>query len=850
MAINVEISKITGINQVGNSYQRKSAVPLDYYSLFNTKAEAEAYAASNPVSYVGQVISYIDEGAVKVCVIENTEGLLKEVGTAPIGDNRTIEVSAAGAISLLGATSAENGTLPMLEEVEEDGQKVSKLVWKTLEDIGAGDGNDNTTYEFTFTDEKIIITPKENGVAKTAIELDLSTFVTANELDEIIGVPADDETVATGLYRVINDTLDEAKSYADNHDNNTTYTISYEQSVETTDEVEGHPARIVLTPSEGTPSYIDATPFIKDGMLNNVIYTPENNTLTFYWKTEAGIEPIPVVLTDIIEPYNAGNGLDLVDNTFSVKLAQDTESFLSNGDTGLKLSGIQEAINTAMNEALRAAKDYADEKEHKNTTYTISTSDTDTKVNVVLTSNEGEAQTVELNTYNIDKIDKMLYEGKYDDIISNIPEEKRSNARLISDEEIKKIAGLSFGENGEIGISGTVSADKVTGLADAIDSRVTGSEGLNIARNAQVNVIETVKVNGTALTVTDKAVDVTVPTKVSDLTNDAGYVTNVRVKDKVTDGEGTTTYESLLKINPSTDSSTVLVVDDSGIQALIKQVKDTSDTAVQTAKFAGTAFTKTGTELSISQTDARTALGLGSAAYKDESAFAPADSYKIQQSEVTNKFTKAAHVLSTLSQNTNGEIAYEVKELTPADIGAQKAGNYKTEQTAVEDPTATAYTGSTLSYIETLSQDKNGVISATKRSFDIAAYVTNVIGDMTNIMNFRGVVTKTEAGFNSDIASITSPANGDVVLYDEYEYIYDGTTWKVFGDATGTLATAKQYTDDSIAALLVKNVDNKTLQLDENGVASIKTVSTDLLEQGEKELILFAGNSTGYTTNA
>ena len=60
MAINVDISKITGINQVGNSYQRKSAVPLDYYSLFNTKAEAEAYAASNPVSYVGQVISYID----------------------------------------------------------------------------------------------------------------------------------------------------------------------------------------------------------------------------------------------------------------------------------------------------------------------------------------------------------------------------------------------------------------------------------------------------------------------------------------------------------------------------------------------------------------------------------------------------------------------------------------------------------------------------------------------------------------------------------------------------------------------------------------------------------------------
>lgn len=42
----------------------------------------------------------------------------------------------------------------------------------------------------------------------------------------------------------------------------------------------------------------------------------------------------------------------------------------------------------------------------------------------------------------------------------------------------------------------------------------------NIAAGAQVNVIETVKVNGSALSVDNKAVDITVPTKTSDLTND------------------------------------------------------------------------------------------------------------------------------------------------------------------------------------------------------------------------------------------------------------------------------------------------------------------------------------------
>lgn len=41
---------------------------------------------------------------------------------------------------------------------------------------------------------------------------------------------------------------------------------------------------------------------------------------------------------------------------------------------------------------------------------------------------------------------------------------------------------------------------------------------------AQANIIETVKRNGTALSVTNKAVDISVPTKTSDLTNDSNFV--------------------------------------------------------------------------------------------------------------------------------------------------------------------------------------------------------------------------------------------------------------------------------------------------------------------------------------
>lgn len=76
-------------------------------------------------------------------------------------------------------------------------------------------------------------------------------------------------------------------------------------------------------------------------------------------------------------------------------------------------------------------------------------------------------------------------------------------------------------------ISGKV--DKVSGKGLSTNDYTTDEKNKlsGIAAGAQVNVIETVKVNGTALTPSSKAVDVSVPTKVSQLTNDSGYTNNV-----------------------------------------------------------------------------------------------------------------------------------------------------------------------------------------------------------------------------------------------------------------------------------------------------------------------------------
>lgn len=49
---------------------------------------------------------------------------------------------------------------------------------------------------------------------------------------------------------------------------------------------------------------------------------------------------------------------------------------------------------------------------------------------------------------------------------------------------------------------------------------------------------------------------------------------------------------------------------------------------------------------------------------------------KVQQTAVANKITDKAHVITGLTQNANGEIDYDVKKLTPDDIGAAPADNY------------------------------------------------------------------------------------------------------------------------------------------------------------------------------
>lgn len=89
-----------------------------------------------------------------------------------------------------------------------------------------------------------------------------------------------------------------------------------------------------------------------------------------------------------------------------------------------------------------------------------------------------------------------------------------------------------------------------------------------------------------------------------------------------------------------------------------------ADTAIQSGSFAGTALTKSGTALSISQADARTALGLGSAAYTASTAYDAAGTAAglIAGLDVTVSGMGAGKTLKTLTE-ADGKIAATFQDI-------------------------------------------------------------------------------------------------------------------------------------------------------------------------------------------
>lgn len=110
---------------------------------------------------------------------------------------------------------------------------------------------------------------------------------------------------------------------------------------------------------------IDATNFIKDGMLSSVdiVKDPAGQTGTFIemtFNTDSGItDPMYVDVSDVFTAYVAGDGINIDSNVVKVKV-YESDKYLTVDVDGVKTKGIDAAITTAKNAVIGVAEDTAE----------------------------------------------------------------------------------------------------------------------------------------------------------------------------------------------------------------------------------------------------------------------------------------------------------------------------------------------------------------------------------------------------------------------------------------------------------------------------------------------------------
>lgn len=174
---------------------------------------------------------------------------------------------------------------------EELGNKVDKVTGKGLSTNDFTDAFKNKLDGIETSAEKNIIeTVKVNG---TALTPDASRAVNVTiPTATVTGVKSGDKVLALA-----------------NKELSTTLGLTYDSATK----------KINLTGiGSAVIASVDATDFIKDGMVEGVSFDPKTKNLTITFNTESGKEDIEVDLSDLVDTYTAGTGITITGNSIAV----------------------------------------------------------------------------------------------------------------------------------------------------------------------------------------------------------------------------------------------------------------------------------------------------------------------------------------------------------------------------------------------------------------------------------------------------------------------------------------------------------------------------------------------------
>lgn len=425
-----------------------AALPLEYNAYFSTLAEAQAAAqtaeqpgSTNTIYYFGQKIVVVTENSADLYIIQPDKSL-KEAGSIPVGDGKSITVSDAGVIGLVGFEAATANQQPRKKS---DGT----IEWFTP-DTSSVSGLQETVGQHT--------------TQIAALEGDVTTI--------------------NGQIETINGTLETKANSAD------VYT-----KTQTDDKIKAS-ISAVYKPA-GSIAFA-GLPEPSNDVLGNVYNITDGFTTNDKFVEGAGKKYPAGTNVAIVSPeadtykFDVLSGeIDLSDYQTSEQIAQTyaTKNELTTGLAG-KVDKVDGSRLITTEEATKLENIQAGAQ--------VNVID---KVSAEFTIGEGkELNVAAIEMAKVTGLDAAL-NGKVD-AVAGMGLSKND----LTDELLAKINGVSAGAqvnvidsvSDEFEVSAekklsvkAIASDKITGLQDALDTK-----------------IEQVKVAGTALTITDKAVDI------------------------------------------------------------------------------------------------------------------------------------------------------------------------------------------------------------------------------------------------------------------------------------------------------------------------------------------------------
>lgn len=336
---------------------------------------------------------------------DNVEGALLEIKTSldkAIGTGGSVETQIANAINDLDSSATSENNYFNVTVAQENGKITSLTV--TNKDIASaallGTKEDASNVDTAFGRIAKEVAERTNAIEAMSLSPvgDTGKVITAiTQTNGVVNATADTLSASSVAFRSSGTsfTADNVKDALD-----TLYTRSGDGSKVTLDTAEGSEGSNVLkvyTIKQGgtkvgeiniPKDLVVTSGSVVKGTWNDGTFTEEESGSGTALKLVIANQTNPVYINtlDLVKDHTGGNGIAISDtNVISVKIDGDSETFLTVETNGIKLSGVQTAINTA---AAAATTKVEKTGEGSHITVTSSKSNSDSSVTYTISESD------------------------------------------------------------------------------------------------------------------------------------------------------------------------------------------------------------------------------------------------------------------------------------------------------------------------------------------------------------------------------------------------------------------------------------------------------------------------------